>query len=83
MNLLSRLQRIEKLAHERAVESQRKSRKGFRHVIIYEGVEPTPEQREILKYNNSISGTGVGFRCITVRCQHRKYHEKNAIEALG
>ena len=71
MNLHSRLQRIEKLARERAEEIERKSRKSFRPVTIYEGIEQTPEQRAILKYNNSVAGNGVGFRAIIISCQKR------------
>lgn len=71
MSLYSRLQRVEKLARERAEEIERKSRKAWRKVTIYEGQELTPRDRAILDSNKSTNGNGVGFRAVVISPQKR------------
>jgi hypothetical protein len=58
-----------KLARERTEEFERRSHKGWRHVIIYKGVEPTAEQAAILTLNMNIPGNGVGFRYVVTARQ--------------
>lgn len=62
MTLRTRLRQLE----ERAREYTRTHQHGWRYVMIFDGVEPTPEQRKILEYNRSVKGKGVGFRSITI-----------------
>ena len=72
MKLHSRLERVEKLARERAEEMERKSRKGWHQLTIYAGVELTPAQRAMLEHNQSTQGNGAGFRSITISRQRKQ-----------